>query len=424
LKLCPLNRQYVVGIGMGLFDKIFGPPSKDNFARLLSDAIREAGETVAIRYDAEEFRLVVEGEDKRFFSLVNIYREYCALPSAKRRQALSHFVRSWFANRKEIPANFEDVGPDLLPAVRNRCSFEMTRLKAELDGLSFLEWPHRVVADHLTVSLVYDLPEAIVQVQQRHLSDWGRSFEEALDAACDNLRKISHHQWNNPCPGVWLSPWQDNHDASRLVLADVLQVHPVQGAYVAMIPNRDTLIVTGSEDDAGLAHMAVLAEKAQDHARPITGLAFLLDNGTWLPWLPDANHPVHDQFHLLQLQSFGRDYAAQKDLLDAFHEKTRQNIWVASYSAVKNDETGKSHSYCVWSQGVDTLLPKVDQVYFFVPKGEEEGSVVARASWDRVQQLVGHLMEPQGVYPVRYRAKQFPTEEQLGLIGGDSMFSA
>src|SRR5262245_18816629 len=402
---------------MSLFDKLFGLPSKKKFARLLADAIKQAGETVAIRYDAEEFRLVVEGEEKRFFNLANIYREYCAMPSAKRGQALRHYVRSWFANRKRIPATFEDGVFDLLPTVRDRCQFEITRLKAQVDGLPSLEWPHRVVADHLTVSLVYALPEALVQVQQQNLSEWGRSLEEALDVACHNLRQISHDPWDNPCPGVWVSPWRDNHDASRLVLADLLQAHFVKGDHVAMVPNRDTLIVTGSEDEAGLAHMAMLAEKALDHGRPITGLAFLLDNGTWLPWLPDSDQPLHDHLHLLQLQSFGRDYAAQKDLLDALHEKTGQHIWVASYSAVKNDEAGKAHSYCVWSQGVETLLPQTDEVYFFVPKGEKEGSVVARASWDQVQQLLGHLMERHGGYPVRYRVKDFPTAQECALLG-------
>jgi len=402
---------------MGFFDKLFGPPSKTKFARLLSDAIRQAGETVAIRYDAEEFRLVVEAEEKRFFNLANIYREYCATPSAKRGQALRHYVRSWFANRKGIPATFEDVVFDLFPTVRNRCQFEITRLKARVDGLPSLEWPHRVIADHLTVSFVYALPEVMVQVQRQNLADWGRSFEEALDAACNNLRKISGQQWNIPFAGVWTSPWRDNHDASRLVLTDLFQALAIQGAHVAMVPNRDTLIVTGSEDERGLAHMAVLAEKPLDHARPITGLAFLLDNETWLPWLPGADHPLHDQFHLLQLQSLGRDYTTQKDLLDAFHEKTGQNIWVASYSAVKDEETGKAHSYCVWSQGVETLLPQTEEVYFFVPQGEQEGEVVARARWDQVQQVVSHLMERDGGYPLRYRVKDFPTAEECTLIG-------
>jgi uncharacterized protein YtpQ (UPF0354 family) len=403
---------------MALFDKLFGPPSKKRFARLLVDAIKQAGETVAIRYDADEFRLVAEGENKRFFNLVNIYGEYCTTPSAKRRQALRHYVRSWFANRKRIPATFEDAAFDLLPAVRSRCQFEITTLKAQADGLPALEWPHQVVADYLIVSLVYALPEVIMQVRQQNLADWGRSFEEALGAACKNLRQISGQQWNSPFPGVWTSPWRDNHDASRLVLMDIIQALAVQGGHVAMVPNRDMLIVTGSDDETGLAHMAVLAEKALDHARPITGLAFLLDNETWLPWLPDADHPLYDQFHLSLLQSFGRDYAAQKDVLDALHAKAGRNIWVASYSAVKNEETGKSHSYCVWSQGVETLLPQTEEVYFFVPHGEKEGKVVARASWDQVRQVVGHLMEREQGYPVRYRVKEFPTAEECALLGG------
>lgn len=402
---------------MGVLDNISGAPSKDQFARLLSDAISKAGEIAIIRYDAEEFRLVVN-EEQRFFNLGNIYREYCDAPLDKRRQALRHYVRSWFANRKGIPANFEDVVPDLLPAVRNRCSFEIARLKAHIDGLPSLDWPSRVIADHLAVSLVYNLPEALVQVQQHHLSNWDRSLEDLLDIACDNLRKISNDPWDCPYQGVWVSPWRDNHDASRLVLTDLLQTIPVKGAHVAMVPNRDTLIVTGSADEAGLAQMAVLAEKALNSARPITGHAFLLENETWRPWLPDAAHPLYGHFHLLQLKSFGQDYAAQKDLLDALHAKTGRNIWVASYAAVKNDQTGKSHSYCVWSQGVDTLLAQTEQVFFFVPDGEnDDGSVVAKVNWDRVQQLVGHLMEPQGVYPARYRVREFPTAEQLGRMG-------
>ena len=171
--------------GMSLFDKLFGQPGKKKFARLLSDAIRQAGETVAIRYDAEAFRLVVEGEEKRFFNLANVYREYCATPSAKRGRALRHYVRSWFANRKRIPASFEDVVLDLLPAVRNRCQFEITRLKAQLDGLPSVEWPHQVVADHLTVSLVYALPEALVQVQQQRVLGLSGEMAKAGEPGSD-----------------------------------------------------------------------------------------------------------------------------------------------------------------------------------------------------------------------------------------------
>ena len=296
----------------------------------------------------------------------------------------------------------------------------MTRLKAQVEGIASYEWPHRIVAEHLAVGLVYDLPEAIMQVQQRHLSAWGLSLDEAFDVACENLLDISQHQWESPSPGVWVSPWRDNHDASRLILSDLLRALPVQGDCVAMVPNRDTLLITGSEDEPGLAHMANLAGKALDHARAITGLAFLLDDETWRSWLPDTEHPLHDRLHLLQLRSIGHDYAEQKRLLDALHEKSKLDLWVASYSAAKNNDTGKLHSYCVWSQGVDTLMPKTEQVYFFVPKGHKGGDLVARPSWDRVQQVVAHLMERQEIYPVRYRVKAFPTADELALLQRDA----
>jgi hypothetical protein len=299
----------------------------------------------------------------------------------------------------------------------------MTRLKAQVEGIASYEWPHRIVAEHLAVGLVYDLPEAIMQVQQRHLSAWGLSLDEAFDVACENLLDISQHQWESPSPGVWVSPWRDNHDASRLILPDLLQTIAVQGDCVAMVPNRDTLLLSGSEDEPGLAHMANLAEKALDHARAITGLAFLLVDETWRPWLPDTEYPLHDRFHLLQLKSVGQDYAEQKRLLDALHEKSKLDLWVASYSAARNDHTWKLHSYCVWSQGVGTLLPQTEQVYFFVPKGDKDGDIVVRANWDRVQQVVGHLMERQDIYPVRYRVKAFPTKEQLALLQGETALS-
>jgi hypothetical protein len=263
------------------------------------------------------------------------------------------------------------------------------------------------------VGLVYDLPEAMLPVQQRALSDWGCSFDKALDAACQNLRQVSHQPWEQPRAGVWVSPWRDNYDASRLVLTDLLQAHLVKGDHVAMVPNRDTLIVTGSDDEAGLAHMAMLAEKA--HGRPITRQAFLLNNGTWLPWLPASDHPLYCRFHLLKLQSLARQYAEQQGLLDALNKKSAQDIFVGSYVAIKNEQTGQALSYCAWTEGVPTLLPQTEEIYFVVPKEEKGAFDVAGASWEQVQQVVGHLMKRQEGYPVRYLVKDFPTAEERAL---------
>ena len=63
------------------------------------------------------------------------------------------------------------------------------------------------------------------------------------------------------------------------------------------------------------------------------------------------------------------------------------------------------------------MLPKADLVNFFVQKDEDDdGEIVATAEWDRVVEVAGELMVPQGMYPERYRVAGFPTDEQLAAL--------
>jgi hypothetical protein len=402
---------------MSDLDKSSEQPSKDHFAELMADAIRRAGETTPIRYDAEEFRLIAEGEGNHLFNLGNVYREYCAAAEEKRPEVLRRNVRSWFSYRRDIPSTLEDACPDLLPTVRSRAHFELSCMQLRLQGMEEADWPYRALAEHLGIGLVYDLPDSMVQLQQRNLTDWRVSFEEALAAACLNLAEISGHLFEKPEPGVWVSPWRDNHDAARLLLLDLIRAHEVRGEPVAMVPNRDTLLLTGSEDDEGLAQMATLAEKALENPRPISGAAVRLEGDSWVPFLPDSEHPAHSRFRLLAVRSMAQDYAEQSELLKALHDENEEDVFVASFTAMQQKESGRVRSYCVWSEGIESLLPRTEEVFFFRPNDEGEGEIVAGGEWERVLQAAGHLMEPLGIYPERYRVKEFPTGEQLTQIG-------
>ena len=185
---------------------------------------------------------------------------------------------------------------------------------------------------------------------------------------------------------------------------------------VAMIPNRDKLILSGSEDEGGIQNMVTMAEQSVQDPRWITGFAFFMDEGTWMPWLPASDHPAYNRLRLLRVQSLAKDYEEQKKLLDARHQNTGKDIWFASYSALRNNDSGEVSSYCVWSKEVDTLLPETDEVKFFVATSAAGGDVVASGSWDQVRAVVGHLMKPLGTFPERYRVKEFPTSEQLTAI--------
>jgi hypothetical protein len=384
---------------------------------MMLDAIRKAGEKSPIHYDPESFVLRQEAEAKGVMYLGNVYKEYCAAGDEQKQILLKNFVRTWFSHRREPPTDFEDVKPDLLPGVRARCYFEITRMKMKREEEAKLDWPFRVLADALGAGLVYDLPESMMQIQQHSLDRWQATFDEAFEVACHNLRAISQQELKEVAPGVWRSPWRDNYDPSRMLLTDYLRQHEVLGDPVVMVPNRDTLLLAGSRDAAALARLATLAEEAFDHPRSITGLAFRLKaDDQWVPFLPDRDHPHYQQFQLLRIKSLGSEYSEQAEFLKEHNEKTGKDVFVASFSAVQQRETGEVRSYCVWSEGIVSWLPATDDIYFFRPSGEKEGNIAGSASWEQARTVLGDLMKPLGLYPERYEVEAFPSEEQLRSI--------
>ena len=405
---------------MGLSDRRIRKLSKEQFARLMLDALRQAGEKADLRYEADEFRLVATGEragEVGIFNLTNAYGEYCAAGKDKKHTVLRRFVRSWFSRFKDIPEDFADARPDLLPVIRSRSYFELLRLRLEVEDKVRLNSPHRIIGEHFGLGLAYDLPEAMRIISQDHLDGWKVAFEDVLQGAMTNLTEISRQAFENPFPGVWVSPWRDNYDAARLLLPDLLRDQAVEGDLIAFAPNRDTLILTGSDDAAGLARMVDLAEEAFQPPRPLLGLALRLEGDEWQPYLPPADHPLHSRFKRLWVQSMSHDYHDQKELLDKGFEKKGEDVFVGSFVVIQHKDTGRVRSYSVWSEGIDTLLPKTDLVFFVGPKpGQDDPGIVAEGQWDRVCQVVGHLMERTDFYPERYRVKEFPSQEQLAAI--------
>jgi len=148
-------------------------PTKDEFAKLVTDYIRQAGEKGSVVYEPEEFSL--RGEGKRFAAmfLTNAYREYCAAPADAHEQVVKHWVRNWFGASKDMPEDFEDVKPDLLPVVRSRAHFELNSLGGEVESGAPLSLPYQVLGEHFGIGIVYDLPEAMRSIPKAALTPGG-----------------------------------------------------------------------------------------------------------------------------------------------------------------------------------------------------------------------------------------------------------
>ena len=104
-----------------------------------------------------------------------------------------------------------------------------------------------------------------------------------------------------------MSATGDSYDSSRLLLTDVIRQFRLKGDPIAIIPNRENLIVVGSEDVDGLAGMVKMVDKALKEPRPISGIALRLDGDEWTPWLPPLSHPHYKEFQQFHLQSLGQD---------------------------------------------------------------------------------------------------------------------
>lgn len=406
---------------MGWFDFLFRQPNRESFARAVIAELQKAGCDGPMKYNAEQF--LIERGGQGFINLANLYHEYCQAPKALRQSVLQRFIRGCMGTSSfELPEDFADVHPDLLPVVRSRFYLESVALQAQARGGDAVAVPSQIIGDHLAMSLVYDLPQAMRSIIQDDLDRWDVSFYQAVEAARQNLEQMGNVSFaslqSEAGDGVFISANSDNYDASRLLLLDLIRKIPVRGEPIAMVPNRDTLIITGSEDDAGLQVMCKVAEDSFTKPRPISTVALRLVGDQWEAWLPEHDAPLFGKLRELKLRTLGMEYTDQKELLEQVHRQLGKELFVASYSAMQRKDTGQISTYCVWTEGSTALLPETDDVILLRPNlAAGKAEVIARGCFQRVRDAVGPLMRPQGLYPERYLVQEFPSEQQLATIG-------
>jgi uncharacterized protein YtpQ (UPF0354 family) len=368
------------------------------------DRIRQAGEPAAVVYQPEEFRLRGEGPRAGLLMLNNAYKEYCAAPEEHRERVLRHWVRNWFSLLRDMPEEFEDVRPDLLPVVRSRSHFELNQLRSLVENGVPMSWPYMPLGEHFGVALVYDLPDAMRSIPQANLDAWGLTLYEALEIARENLAALpAKFIGPQSGEGVYLSATGDNYDASRILSEELIGQFQLKGDPVAMIPNRDNLIVAGADDEQ--------AAEALEQLRPISSMAVRFDGEQWAPWLPEESHPLYNPFRRFYFDALGRDYAEQKELLDRWHARTDKNAFVATYNVVR-DPQGRLLSYAVWTERIESFLPQTDMIVFGRLEGEP-----SMVPWAVAMEEVGDLMEPLDMYPPRYVVREFPSAAQLASMG-------
>jgi hypothetical protein len=193
----------------------------------------------------------------------------------------------------------------------------------------------------------------------------------------------------------------------------------VTGDPIVMLPSRDRLLVTGSDDRRGLETISLLAQQLLTHPRPVTGLAFCLSQDEWNAWLPETDHPAYATFKTLALLTSQMDYQQQRPLLQSLLTCDDRETEVAEFRVHGAGAKQPPTSFCVWREGRRQLLPRTDRICFLRHDQSLDHPLVEgiNVAWGKVENVLdAFLCEQDSVYPPRYQVDRFPSAALLARL--------
>ena len=399
---------------MSILDFFRNKP-QDKFATYYKARLIAHGEQRPIEYDANEFLLRIGGGSggEAIAYLHNCYEDQKKAPEHEREAIVDRYIAGFMESTPDEPLA---IRAGLRPAVKSLGDIYLYSLRSQVDQGKPFDLPYRKIAGDLVFVLALDTPNGIHLLERSKVEAWGMDFEEAAEVAIENLRAVTTPSFTQIGADVWLSQWGDAYDAARLVLPEVFASLSLKGRPVVLVPDRDRLLVTGSEDTQGLRGMVSAANGIREEAhRPVSGVPLILVDGVWQEFTAEGDLAI--EFANLSKFFRAQDYSEQKQLLERKFQLEKRDVFVSTYMLNKNQEDPAYHSICTLTKSVASLLPKTDDIAFISLEENQK----LRAKWDAVQLVVPHLFHRYEMYPERWSVDAFPTQEELRRMNATEM---
>ena len=399
---------------MEFLDRLLGAPTLKSVVRdVTRELLRRDAQALRVDLPLRELSFRLNGGEMRMF-LGNLLHELQHCRRADRSALLARFLDGMLSPDNGIPATYAEARPLLMPVIRRRGDIgivALSTLAASGEGCQQFVPATQPLVDDLVVALVCDRPTSMAYVNEHELPKWQVTFEQALADALNNLRALPEHGgWQQLGAGLWSGEWGDAYESSRILLPDLIHRVGVRDPVVA-VPFRNALMLTSAGNDAGISLMArTIADHADANQRWLSFRLLRLHETQWRRHVPQA---AQAEWHVLNLRNDAMLYDTQKELLDAHHERTGVDLFVATFGLLKKSD-GTPASYCVWAVDVDTLLPCTDLVAFAFKRDGEPQTLLVR--WADACRVAGERMETTGESPERLRVRTFPDAAQLQAL--------
>lgn len=386
---------------------------RPEFARRVLQLLEDEG--LEASYDEDDFSMKIP--DKGTMFLGNLYDEYCRTPVDLRPALLERLLDVLRGPR--LPDDPGEAQALLVPVLRPRLYYEQAlgELAAREGGDAKPDFAWRVVGEHLALGIALDLPTVLAETGKKDLARWGMKPAQAFTRARRNLLARSKKPFERLDRKVkaWLSPWRDNLDGARLALPQLLRGLDIAGDPVAVVPNRDALVVAGADDQDALAMLLIAARELGGEGRPISPMPVVLREDGWQAWAPPPDSPLRPLHSAATIGYLAQAYHEQQERLFLDTDSQGEMPFVANVMAL-NLEDGPA-TLATWTRGVDTLLPEVDLISFMdLAESDDADTRMVVVPWEAVLATCPDLLAPTPHYPRRWRVREFPDAKSMKTL--------
>lgn len=383
----------------------------DEFARVATAYFHEEGERRSIVFRRES-RALVLGALPEVVSTVLLdgaWREYQQSQGVQRKRVLAR--RFWSSVHATAAITPRTMARSMLPKIQEATWLAMyehhmaVELADDPNAADAAQLPFRPVSEELIKHLTFFLPTYVIDFSVMHLHTWGIEEDELFETATSNLELHSQLPFDSPTRGVYVSPYRDGYDATRMLLTDRIRALKLKGAPVVIAPTHDLLFITGDRDVEGLAEIATWAEDALIDPHPLSSRAFHLGADGWSSWLPPLDHPCSSAYRLLRVQNAISTSARQRNLLEVAGEN---GVVIAPLLAYRTPR-GDYLTVAEWYEGEKALLPAADRLRLFPLGSDAPINVDFQAAYE----LLAATMVRTSDLPPRYEVLAFPDRALL-----------
>jgi uncharacterized protein YtpQ (UPF0354 family) len=226
--------------------------------------------TIHARYSANLLQLSVD----------NAYLAYQSNPGSLQQIMASYIasLRSAFAQPHQVTAN------NIVPVIRPLSYLNLTMREG---GPKVKPGVHEMYNDELVIMYAVDLPANVRGLDEDDLATLGIRKESLLEISINNLMNILPQVQVKGGNGLFMVMAGGTYESSLILHHDIIceDNFKVNGELVIAIPNRDILLVTGSNDTQNIAKVAAIANKMfTENNYPISPFLYKSINNKWEKW--------------------------------------------------------------------------------------------------------------------------------------------